>query len=224
MAIVSCKDLSLKSFGLLYTAGKGKHFCELGGLLSDGNTKLPSTTAIFNLSSAHDCPSRKLGLCKAEKQGAKCYAIKSECSMRPAVLPYRRKQEAFWFKTEPVDFVSQFILINALKKLPYKNIRFNESGDFHAQNDVYKMERIAQMLRRFGIRCYCYTSRNDLDFSKCKHLIVSGSNFKKRGISNIFKIIKDVKKREKGWGVCKGDCKICTRCVMKNLKTVVKKH
>ena len=35
-------------------------------LLRSGNKKIPSSTAIFNMASAHNCPSKKLGLCKAE--------------------------------------------------------------------------------------------------------------------------------------------------------------
>lgn len=224
MAIVKCKDVSLKSFALLFTAGKGRRYTELGSLLTDGNKKLPNTTAIFNLSSAHHCPSMKLGLCKAALQGASCYALRAETAMRPFVEPYRNRQQAFWYKVTAKEFVSQFILINATKAIPYTAIRFNEAGDFHNQGCVNKAEEIAMMLRRFGIRCYCYTSRSDLDFSKCRHLIVSGSGFVKEGITNEFKIIGAKDKVPKGYGECKGNCRVCRRCLIKNLKTAIRKH
>ena len=224
MAIIKCKDVPLKSFALLFNAGLGRKHMELGSLLKDGNIKLPKTTAIFNLSSAHNCPSMKLGLCKALLQGAKCYALKAENKMRKGVEPYRNRQEAFWHKVTAKEFVSQFILINSTKVIPYTAIRFNEAGDFHNQSCVNKAEEIALLLRRFGIRCYCYTSRSDLDYSKCRNLIVSGSGFVKAGITNEFKIIGKKDKVPKGYGLCVGNCKICRRCLIRNLKTAIRKH
>lgn len=226
MPIIACKNISLKSFGKILTLGKGKDFCELSILLRNGNTKVPRTTAIFNLSSATDCPSFKLGLCKAYDSNGKhiCYALKSERGYRPAVLPFRRKQEIFWKKITAEEFVAQFILTNALKEKPYTALRFNEAGDFHSQKCVIKAEKIALMLRRFGVKVYCYTSRSDLNFSNCRNLIVSGSGFKKDGVSNVFQIIKNVKNREIGYGVCSGSCKSCSRCQTRGKNTCVLAH
>lgn len=222
--MITCATLPLKSFAKLWTLGTGKLFTPLSHLVSTGNTKLPRTTCIFNMSSATDCPARKLGLCKAEAMGIKCYALKGEYEYRPNVLPYRRQQGKYWKSVTAKQFVSQFILMNALKEVPYTKIRLNEAGDFHSQKCVDKAEEIAKMLRRFGIRVYCYTSRDDLNFSKCRHLIVSGSGFMKEGISNEFRIVYDLKDKPKGYGVCSGDCRVCNRCTMRNLRTVVKKH
>jgi hypothetical protein len=217
--------VSLASYAKLITAGVGKDFCELNSLISSGNTKLPSTTAIFNLSSAHDCPSLKLGLCKAYVDGKHvCYAKKAEYDYHPEVLPYRRKQEKFWLNITSNEFISQFLLINALKRLPFTALRFNEAGDFHSQECVDKAENIATVLKRYGVTTYGYTSRSDLDFSKAKNLIISGSSFMKEGIKNEFKIVKSKKDKPKGFGVCAGDCKVCTRCLVRGLKTVVILH
>ena len=113
------RDVSLRSFAKILTYGKGKSFCELNQLLSDGNIKVSNTTAIFNMSSATDCPSLKLGLCKAIFNGKHvCYAKKAEREFRPEVLPYRRRQEEFWQKVTAEEFVAQFLLINALKVNP----------------------------------------------------------------------------------------------------------
>jgi hypothetical protein len=67
---------------------------ELKKLIQAGNHKLPKSTAIFNMASATDCPSLKLGLCSAVDENGKlfCYAKKSEAGYRPDVLPYRRKK------------------------------------------------------------------------------------------------------------------------------------
>jgi hypothetical protein len=223
--MLGCKELTVASWGKLFAYGKGANVFPLASLLGAGNTKLPSTTAVFNMSSANDCISKKMGLCKATEQGYVCYAMKAEYSYRPQVLPYRRRQGEFWKGVSAKDFVAQFLFINASKPVPFKNIRFNEAGDFHNQGEVDKAEEIALHLRRFGIRCYCYTSRSDLNFSKVRHLIISGSNFTKKGISNRFRIVRDVKKeRMKGEGVCRGDCRICRLCLMKNMKVVIKNH
>lgn len=224
MAIVACKDISLKSFGKIFTYGQGKWFCELTSLLSEGNTKIPVSTAVFNMSSASSCPSRRLGLCSARWAGVKCYALKSECGLYPGVLPRREAQQVFWLKTSAEDFVVQFLLINALKEKPFTKIRLNESGDFHTQECVDKAEKIAQILSRFGIKVYCYTSREDLDFDKIKHLVVSGSGFKKVGIPNQFNIIHNMDEKPKGFGICKCDCRVCDRCSTRGKNTVVLAH
>ena len=89
---------------------------------------------------------------------------------------------------------------------------------------IIKAEDIARLLARFGIKVYCYTSRKDLNFSKCKNLIVSGSGFMKNGIKNIFKIVKKESDRPKGYGVCAGDCRVCDRCRVRGKLTAVVKH
>jgi hypothetical protein len=223
--MIQCKDIPLRTWASMFMLGVGKKKVRLGSLIGEGNLKIPSTTAIFNMTSAKDCPSLKLGLCKAFFNGKHiCYAKKSENEMRKNVLPYRRRQEAYWREVTANEFVSEFILINSTKRNPFKYIRFNESGDFISQDCVDKAEKIANMLHRFGVKCYCYTSRSDLNFSKCRYLVVSGSNFKRSGISNIFKIIGNKKELTKGYKLCVGDCKVCNRCTLKNMKTCIVKH
>jgi len=218
-------DIPLKKFANVMNGGKGGGFWKLFSLLGrEGNIKIPSTTAIFNTSSATDCASKKLGLCAACKAGVKCYALKAEYSYHPLVLPYRRRQETFWKGITAQDFVSQFLLINAFRVKPFNALRFSEAGDFANQKSLDKAEKIATLLSRFGIRCYTYSSRSDLDFSKCKNLIVSGSGFIKTGVSNIFKIIKDKKDRPKGWSICKGNCRICNLCQIRGKRIVTLAH
>jgi hypothetical protein len=194
-------------------------------LIATGNKKIPRDTAIFNMGSATDCPSFKLGLCNAVNSGVKCYAKKAEHGQWPRVLPYRRKQANFWKSIKASEFVRQFLDINSHKRIrPFNAIRFNEAGDFWSQKCVQKAEHIARMLADYGIKCYCYTSRKDLDYSKVKHLIISGSGFRKEGIANEFKIVNDVKEKPKGYVVCPMSCKSCDRCLGRGNLTVVKKH
>ena len=205
--IQSNKDIPLKSL--------------LGG---DGNSKIPRNIAIFNLTSATDCPSMKLGLCAAKLQGAKCYALKSEFSYHPGVLPYRRRQAKLWNTISANDFAEQFLLINFSRGVKFIALRMNVSGDFRNQKDIDKAEEIARILKLHGITVYTYSSRSDLDFSGCKNLVISGSNFTKKGVSNVFKIIKKKEDKPKGWKVCCGSCKVCKLCQVRGNKVVVEKH
>jgi len=218
-------NMSLKSFSLLLDERIRESLCPLRKLLRAGNTKVPVTTAIFNMSSAATCPSLHLGLCRAYSPIGKhvCYAKKAEW-LYPNALPFRTKQMAYWLSCTAEEFASQFLFVNASKEVPFDALRLNESGDFHTQACIDKADRIACILGNYKIKVYCYTSRSDLDYSKVRHLIISGSSFEKEGISNVFKMVDDIKDKPRGYGVCKGDCKICTRCLVRGKKTVVKRH
>jgi len=181
--------------------------------MSRGNTKLPKTTAIFNLSSATDCPSRKLGLCKL---CGKCYALKAERQYKQ-VKPYRDRQEKYWKYSNASAFAVTFR--NAIVKMRKKptHIRFNEAGDFHSQECVDKMEDIARMLKHDGTTCYVYTARQDLDFSKCKALTINGSGFRPTPEDNIFQAVEELPVGELH---CAGNCRKCTLCTEKKSRTI----
>ena len=189
----------------------------------DGNSKVPSSIAIFNMGSATKCPSKKLGLCAACKSKVKCYALKSE-QFYTNTIPYRNKQEKYWKKVKAENFIADFISMQQRKRNKFKGLRLNESGDFWSQKCVEKAEKIAKGLVKIGVKTYCYTSRSDLDYKGIKSLIISGSGFKKSGISSVFKIIDKKENRPKGYGLCAGDCSVCNRCMKRNMKTAVIKH
>jgi hypothetical protein len=188
-----------------------------------GNSKVPSSTAIFNMGSATHCPSKALGLCAAANCGVKCYALKAEY-LYPAVLPFRERQEKYWLNVTAEEFALDFITYNMSKRKPHNALRLNESGDFHSQACVDKAERIATYLNMWGIVTYCYTSRSDLDYSSVKSLRISGSGFTKEGVSNIFQIVDREEDRPKGYGLCIGDCSKCDRCLRSGMKTAIVKH
>ena len=203
---------------------------ELKSLISDGNMKIPSTTAIFNMSSATNCPSLALGLCKAQlldkngKLKSVCYAMKSERDYRPNVFPYRERQKEFWLGVSPEEFVKQFVMINSSKVIKFDKVRLNESGDFHNQGCVKKAERISKLLLDYGIVTYCYTSRSDLDFSRTRRLVINASGFKSKGITNDFLMVPKGKKPPKGYKPCPMDCNRCDRCSIRGSKTWVPQH
>jgi len=188
---------------------------QLKDLTSAGNSKLPRTTAIFNMCPATVCPSRALGMCQAINKKGKnvCYAMKAESGVWPNVLPYRQKQEKYWMKVSAEQFTNEFISLNDSKRNKFKALRFNESGDFKSQADVVKLEKISKCLVEAGVKVYIYTARKDLDYSKVKHTKILGSGFKKKGISGIFKYIESEAENDSGFPVCVGDCKVCSACL-----------
>jgi len=197
---------------------------ELSSLISSGNIKLPTETAIFNMGTATDCPSLAKGLCVACKDGKIiCYAMKAEIQY-PDVKPYRVRQSLFWKKLNAQEFAAQFIGLNGCKRKKYTAIRLNESGDFWGQACVDKAEEIATILKDHGVTVYCYTARKDLDFSKTKNLVINGSGFQKAGVTNEFRILYKGEKRPAGYAICPADCKICNRCQKRGKKTLVKEH
>jgi hypothetical protein len=196
----------------------------LNKYIAIGNHKLPRSTAIFNMGAAKNCPSLALGLCQAYSNGKLvCYAMKAEAQY-PNVLPYRHRQESFWKNITAESFAKQFILIQSLKRNKFTALRINEAGDFWSQDCVDKADKIAQLLEAEGVTVYCYTARQDLDFSRVQSLIINGSGFKKEGIVNEFKMVERAEDRPQGYGICYGDCRVCHRCLYRGKNTVVVKH
>ena len=190
----------------------------LKGKMSFGNKKLPKDTAIFNMGSGIDCPSKKLGLCKVINAGVNCYAISAE-RMYPSVLPYRRRQEVYWKSVTAEQFVEDFMTRIARKRTQIKRLRVNESGDLWDQESYNKIVKIANILwEKHHIRTYMYTAREDLNLKNHGALNVQGSGFK---VVNNYKAIADIPfplradERE-----CKCDCKVCNLCVVAKDKTI----
>jgi hypothetical protein len=177
-----------------------------------GNSKLPKTTAIFNICSATDCPSVKLGLCQAYKNGkCICYALKAEMQYHHVVLPFRRRQEKVWDSLSGEDFAWEFITIIDRRRTATTALRLNESGDFRSQADVNKASEIARVLSHRGIVVYGYTARKDLDFSNVHpNLVINGSGFKVHGE---FRMVMSKADKPEGYGMCCGDCRKCKRCL-----------
>jgi len=201
---------------------------ELVAHLSRGNRKLPRTTAILNLCSATDCPSRARGLCRiaqdAESRRTQglpardCYALKAERAY-PAVLPYRRRQDDITSRATGDDIAAAVLSLSSRSRYPVNALRVSEAGDFRGQDDVQRVEDAARALKRHGIAVYCYTARADLDYRDCVALTVNGSGFRPNGGGgNTFAAVA-VPSRASG-PVCPGDCTSCRICVRRHGKTV----
>lgn len=185
-------------------------------LFTQGNHKLPKTTAIINITSAHDCPAKQHKMCPIPFN--LCYALKAERSYRPEVLPYRRCQAKIWPLASP-ELIAEAIMAKSFRCTINRItlLRFSESGDFRNQYDVDKMSRIAYILNYAKIKVYGYTARSDLNFSRVDdNMIVNGSNTM---IHNKYTAIP--KKELKGHKfICPGNCRICSICSERAGRTI----
>lgn len=124
-------------------------------LLKHGNAKLHNTL-VFSL------PAGK-SVCGMECPG--CYAMKFQ-RLYPNVLPYReRSLEA----SKSSDFVSRITADIASFRKPFSHLRIHESGEFYAQEYIFKWAQIAQAHPH--ITFYAYTKRlKDFDFTSLTSL------------------------------------------------------
>lgn len=144
----------------------------LGDYLSWGNRKISDTTAIFNMNSAHNCPNRETqedgesesGLCQVPWEF--CYAGKTE-RIYDDVEGYRDRQEFLWDNLDPVTFAKAFIRVverkirygNKINSFSEVDLRLSEAGDFRYNQDVYKAEKVAEILTENGVQSvYTYSA------------------------------------------------------------------
>lgn len=208
-------------------------YYEYNGLkVTKGNLKIGNDTLIFNMGSATDCPSLKLGYCKL---GKKCYAYKAE-RLYPNVKPYRDKQASYWKFVTSRSFIADFTEImrkhkRALKDIKY--LRLNEAGDFYSQHCVAKLSAISLWLKRlFNITVYTYTARKDLDFSTAHFLVKGSSNDVGNNGKSIARPKLELEKQgtfehgmyyenEQHFALCEGNCRTCSLCKKKNNTNIV---
>lgn len=177
---------------------------------SKGNHKLGKDTIILNITSATDCPARKLGLCTIPK--GKCYALKAERKYRPKVLPYRRRQTKIWDKHIALQIAATIVEHSVRAKYKVKYLRFSEAGDFRNQADVGKMSRIAEYLKIANIGVYGYTSRKDLKYKNLStNLCLNGTGF---NIDNMILVHTKSLTKAKHFKrpTCKMNCRVCNLC------------
>ena len=182
------------------------------------NKKIGRDTLIFNMDSATNCPSKKLGLCDIHKS---CYALKAE-KMYKSVLPYRQLQHDLWINQSVIEISKEIkaFLTNKRLKTPIKYVRFNESGDFNSQSDVNKLIKLALLTP--NVIFYGYTHRIDLNYDNLPdNLVINGSGFM---IDNNFKVI-DKSETNNYKLICPNNCRKCNLCKNKSNKVIaVIKH
>lgn len=186
-------------------------------LASVGNRKVGKDTLIMNITSAHDCASRKRGLCQVPS-GA-CYAWRDE-NLYKAVLPYRRRQTRIWDALTAEEIADQVrVLVNRQRKIPIRYLRMQEAGDFRNKADIDKMSKIADLLKGV-VTVYTYTARRDLfPHPHSANLVINGSGFM---VDNNFKVINEdqLEPGPKCRGIKGGGCYGCYLCKTKGHKTI----
>ena len=186
---------------------------------SQGNNKLPASTYIINLGCANLCPGRVLGTCCCCDF---CYAKNAETQYKEQVIIYRLLQTLRWRSLSAEDIAFQLLEVsNNATVNKMKCLRINESGDVFDENDIIKMSKISDILKKYGIITYTYSSRYDLDWSvKSDNLIVNGSGWM---CDNSFIAVPDIDDYMEY--VCSGDCDKCDYCKLSENKTIyVKIH
>lgn len=178
-------------------------------VFSYGNRKLPSHTLIVNITSAKNCPSEKLGFCVCSKV---CYAKKCE-RIYKAYLEKNLLIESYMYlwSDEDIKEILLYYILYAPIKIKY--VRLNEAGDFPDQQTVERWSRIGRWLYKvFGIKTYCYTCREDLNFTGV-NFIVNSSSLRLKAHRWFICVNKErFLQLPKEAVKCKGDCKICKLC------------
>jgi hypothetical protein len=181
-------------------------------LVSRGNSKLHTDTLIFNITSATNCPSKRLGLCQIPDN---CYALRPEKRWKET-LPYRERQTKDWDSKSAFELASELAYeISRHFKPKIKYVRFSEAGDFRDQQDIEKLKQIAKLLP--SVIFYGYTARSDLNYNdRPNNLIINGSGFM---LDNSFTVIPKQDK-DKHPIVCSSDCENCMLCKEKEYKDI----
>lgn len=204
-----------------------------------GNRKIGEDTLIFNMGSATECPSARMGLCTLahKKWGGdgKCYALKAEATY-PASLAFRSIQALQWehfTAAQIADAIFTEVMATQKRKTPIRFVRFNESGDFYSFSCVMKAGRIAgyvaELCKRASVpvvKFYTYSHRSDIFAgiggqallkSLPRNLTINGSNFKAHNEFKVMKITRPERDTKAyGKSTCKDDCSACSLCKGRN--------
>lgn len=149
-----------------------------GKIFAYGNSKLPTNTMIFNLTSALNCPSK---LCKLHDV---CYACNDDNRWVAPFLRNLRNQIAVNHLTLR-EFLKLIEIYIEYAPMRIKRIRISESGDFSNQRQVDIAKKIAAHLKaKYDIDTVVYTAQ-PFDFSGGE-LIVNASNDKVVGATRYF--------------------------------------
>lgn len=193
-----------------------------GQVFSYGNLKLPESTMIVNLTSAHNCPGKAAGLCKVENI---CYAHRGE-HRHPLYLRKNLIVEKWLKCAEEKDIITMLdaYILNAPTQIKY--LRISEAGDFRDQQTVDLWNAICGYLKqRYGIQAYTYTVRSDLDFRRANNIIVNASVPGVRGSARMFvctpKEIFDNTQPDKNHYKCPADCCKCQMCATDKFRGII---
>ena len=181
-----------------------------------GNSKLPTSTYIFNMGTGLLCAGRALGLCQCSHC---CYAQDAEMLYKESTIQYRLLQAIRWSQLSATQIANTIIHASTRSRVhKCDTVRVNESGEILFQSDIDKLSVIADLLSEHNIKMYVYSTRQDLDWTEISdNLCVLGSGWmppiKKNGkpAGNMFKATYDIP--DDAENVCGCDCTQCDVCI-----------
>lgn len=148
--------------------------------LKRGNLKLPASTIVFNLSSAHDCVALANGTCQLGNPCRDCYAYRDEITY-PDTLPYRRRQEILFDNVGANEIANAILGMVDRSRTTIDSVRVDESGECKSQEQLERIESAARIvndtLRASGrrpLKWYMYSAMS-WDFTVCDEITVNRS-------------------------------------------------
>ena len=196
----------------------------VGKTFSFGNSKLPPSTMIINITSARNCPSMKN--CKVKNKLGNCYGQE----IYPDVLLRNMRNEFTLPYLSGNDILKLLELYIENAPIKIHDIRISEDGDFRNQGEVNFCDKIAGHLKaKYGISTTVYTNAITLDFSGVKNMIINASSKAIRGATRYFIATPesvmanipatnevsyriDARGKREPFFRCCGDCYICRFC------------
>jgi hypothetical protein len=189
----------------------------IGDHCSYGNKKLDDTICIFNMGTATDCPN--IGTENCQVAADRCYAQVNEDGYPDAgPLSYRRRQAIIWSHLDPVTWAKAWREHNKRRRNPTTAIRFNESGDFRTEHDIYRVEIIARQLSDL-VDVFTYSASDYLDWSFHESFTLNRSNDRADFGDRRFEVVDSVSAIPEGALRCPhdhsggeincGSCRIC---------------
>lgn len=148
----------------------------LGDYVNWGNnSKVDGSVGIFSISSASGCVNRGTAYCQVGEN--ECYAVVDE-KRYDYVLAYVQRQEFLWDCMDADMWAHAFLEMVSRRHNDTKALKFNQHGDFRCNEDIFKVNRIAEILDDYNIRVFTYSASSHLDWSiaTSDNLTVNQSN------------------------------------------------
>ena len=183
-----------------------------------GNDKIGEDTLCISVNTGSLCYMGILGKCPNYDTGM-CYACNSNRMYTSELLKNTLSQlnfiqsDAETLAKETAKAVKQVLTKNQLANLKF--LRFNVNGDILNDDQLRKLNRIAEILKKeLNIFiAYSYTHNLDLNLSFASEIVFNISDASINGFKSCFVVMKwDASLMKDEYIICNGDCNRCSYC------------